>query len=90
MIRWTGRSLPPTFIYHTTSDSLVRTDGSIALYQALVSQKVPVEMHIFADGEHGTGLGGADPSLSRWPELLQEWLGRQGYLRKQPGPKPPE
>ena len=76
---------PPTFIYHTTEDSLVRPEGSIAFYQALVAKAVPVEMHIFAKGQHGTGLGGADPALSRWPELLDGWLRGQGLLTR---PKP--
>lgn len=63
---------PPTFIYHTTTDSLVRPEGSLIFYEALVAHHVPVEMHIFANGGHGSGLGGADPALSRWPDLLAE------------------
>jgi acetyl esterase/lipase len=78
------KSFPPTFIFHTTEDSLVHSDGSVALYQALYANAVPVEMHIFARGQHGTGFGGIDPALSLWPGLLQEWLRAQGLLSKQP------
>lgn len=77
-------SFPPTFIYHTTADSLVRADGIVTFYQALIANKVPAEMHIFANGQHGTGLGGADPALSHWPELLEQWLRGQGLLTKAP------
>lgn len=75
-------SFPPTFIYHTTADSVARADGVVAFYQALLARKVPVEMHIFANGPHGTGLGGADRALSQWPQLLDEWLRGQGLLTK--------
>lgn len=75
-------SFPPTFIYHTTADSLVQADGIATFYQALIANKVPAEMHIFANGQHGTGLGGADPALSHWPELLEQWLRGQGLLTK--------
>jgi acetyl esterase/lipase len=78
------RAFPSTFIFHTTEDSLVHPDGSVALYQALYSNRVPVEMHIFAKGQHGAGLGGVDPALSRWPGLLEEWLRAQGLLSKKP------
>lgn len=80
---------PPTFVYHTTTDALVRTAGSLTFYEALVAHHVPVEMHIFANGSHGTGLGGADPALSRWPELLAEWLRGLGLLDKAPIAKRP-
>lgn len=75
-------AFPPTFIYHTTADNLVKADGILRFYQKLLDAKVPVEMHIFANGGHGTGLGGADPALSHWPELLQEWLRGRGLLDK--------
>ncbi len=71
---------PPTFIYHTTADALVKPVGSLVFYQALVAHHVPVEMHIFANGPHGTGLGGTDPALSHWPDLLAEWLRGLGLL----------
>lgn len=73
-------SAPPTFIYHTTSDGLVPVAGSLRFYQALVDHGVPAEIHAFASGPHGTGLGGSDPALSTWPLLLQEWLRGRGLL----------
>lgn len=73
-------SMPPTFIYHTTDDPLVPVDGSVRYFQALEARGVPVEMHLFASGPHGTGLGGSDPSLAKWPELLEAWLRRLHIL----------
>jgi acetyl esterase/lipase len=73
-------SAPPTFIYHTSDDELVAPEGSLQFYEALRRQNVPVEMHIFEHGRHGTGLGGSDPSLSSWPQLLQDWMRRRGLL----------
>jgi len=37
-------------------------------------------MHVFEHGPHGTGLGGSDPELSTWPQLLQEWMRHRGLL----------
>lgn len=71
---------PPTFIYHTSDDGLVAPEGSLRFYEALRKQHVPVEMHIFEHGPHGTGLGGSDASLSSWPQLLQEWMRQRGLL----------
>jgi acetyl esterase/lipase len=71
---------PPTFIYHTSDDQLVAPEGSTRFYEALRRQNVPVEIHIFEHGPHGTGLGDSDPALSSWPHLLQEWMRHRGLL----------
>lgn len=74
---------PPTFIYHTTDDELVPVDASIKFYRALHVAGVPVEMHLFAHGHHGSGLGLGDPSLDAWPMLLESWLRSRGLLAKE-------
>jgi acetyl esterase/lipase len=71
---------PPTFFYLTTDDDQVPPEGSLRLYGALSKRHVPVEMHIFAHGRHASVFGGTDPSLSLWPQLLQEWMRRRGLL----------
>ena len=81
-----NNDMPPTFIYHTTNDDLVPVAGSIRFYQALVDHGVPVELHAFEDGPHGSGLGGADEALSSWPALLGYWLRRHGLLDSPPRP----
>ncbi|GAA0659560.1 acetyl esterase/lipase [Sphingomonas insulae] len=73
-------AMPPTFIYHTNSDIVVRADGILRFYDALRANGVATELHVFAKGEHGTGLGGSDPALARWPELMEHWLRAIGVL----------
>jgi acetyl esterase/lipase len=75
---------PPTFIYHTTDDELVPVDASISFYRALRTADVPVEMHIFAKGKHGSGLGLGDAALDLWPTLLEAWLRARGLLTPDP------
>lgn len=78
---------PPTFIYHTTNDETAPVAASIRFYQALVDSGVKAEFHGFESGRHGSGLGGQSRALSRWPELLDEWLRGRGVLEGNP-PKP--
>ena len=74
------KDTPPTFIYHTFNDKTAAAEPSIEPYEALVKAGVPSEMHIFADGKHGSGLGKGDPALDQWPGLLESWLRAQGLL----------
>jgi acetyl esterase/lipase len=77
--------MPPTFLFTTDEDSIVPADSVVRFYLALRGQGVPAELHIFERGQHGSGLGGSNPSLSQWPQLLQEWLRGHGLL-PDPGP----
>lgn len=49
---------PPIFIVHTTPDQTVPVATSIAFYSTLEALGDDVELHIFAKGKHGIGLGG--------------------------------
>ena len=71
---------PPTFIWGTTTDELVPPDNATKMYNALVNAKVPAELHIFARGRHGLGLGMTEPALNLWPTLLQNWLEGQALI----------
>ena len=74
------KDTPPTFIYHTFTDQTVPVEQSLRFYDALVKAGVPSELHVFANGPHGTGLGNGDPALDQWPNLLEDWLRAQGLL----------
>jgi acetyl esterase/lipase len=74
------KDTPPTFIYHTFTDETVPIEKSMRFYEALIKAGVVSEMHVFAKGPHGTGLGGGDPTLDQWPALLENWLRAQGLL----------
>jgi acetyl esterase/lipase len=71
---------PPAFIYHTTDDDLVPVEASVVFYRAMAKAGAPVEMHLFAHGRHGTGLGLGDPALDQWSGLLEAWLRSRGLL----------
>jgi acetyl esterase/lipase len=82
---------PPTFIYHTTDDETVPVEASMKYYRALRVAGVPVEMHLFGHGRHGSGLGLGDATLDVWPMLLESWLRTRGLLTREasataPGP----
>lgn len=71
---------PPTFLFHTTTDTVVPPENSILFYMALRKAGVPAEMHIFERGRHGVGLAQSDPALSAWPGLLENWFRLRGIL----------
>jgi acetyl esterase/lipase len=70
---------PPTFLVQTEDDQ-VGVDNSVEYYVALRHAKVPAEMHLFATGGHGYGLGASDGPVGTWPARLQEWLRNTGVI----------
>jgi acetyl esterase/lipase len=76
------KDTPPTFIYHTTEDKTVPVEQALSFYDALLKAGVSSEMHIFAKGAHGSGLGSGDNALDQWPALLEAWLRAQGLLTR--------
>lgn len=70
---------PPTFMFHTSEDTGVPPENSVAFYMALRKAKVPAELHIYQQGPHGVGLAPGDPVLNTWKERLFDWL-RQNRL----------
>jgi acetyl esterase/lipase len=74
---------PPTFLFCTAEDA-AHLNPMLTLYTALRQQRVPVEAHFFADGEHGVSLAQNDPVLGLWPELMFQWLRTGGWLTDRP------
>lgn len=69
---------PSTFIYGTSDDETVPVSASVDFYDALLSAGVPVEMHLFRHGSHGTGLGASEDALDTWratPGIVAAWAG---------------
>jgi hypothetical protein len=52
----------------------------INLYWDLYNAGVPAEIHIFPNGEHGTGLANGDAVLGQWPELMYNWIRARNLL----------
>jgi acetyl esterase/lipase len=73
------KDTPPTFLFHTTTDSTVPVENSVMFYSALRKAGVPAEMHIYERGPHGVGLAESDPVLSTWPARLADWLRIHGW-----------
>ena len=75
------KDTPPTFLVHANDDTGVPPENSILYYMALRSAGVPAEMHIYARGGHGFGLGHTDVALSTWSGRLATWLQVRGLLK---------
>jgi acetyl esterase/lipase len=78
-----SKDTPPTFIFHTDEDTAVPPENAAMFYLALKKNKVPAELHIYAKGKHGVGLG-TDPAwtgtgenakyTASWGTHLSDWL----------------
>lgn len=75
---------PPTFIWHTATDADVPVQNTMMFIDALLSQHIPVEAHIFPSGEHGLSLAdretmrpdgsGVVDGVSQWIDLFKNWM----------------
>ncbi|HZK98207.1 MAG TPA: alpha/beta hydrolase [Prolixibacteraceae bacterium] len=65
---------PPAFICQADNDTGVPTENSILMYRALKKKKIPAELHILSEGEHGFGLGVNNDHVASWTNSLQLWL----------------
>ena len=66
---------PPTFLVHAENDSINHVNNSLVYYIALKKAGVPVEMHLYAQGEHAFGLRRPEFAVAEWPRLVEKWLG---------------
>ena len=65
---------PPHFLLHAEDDDSIPVENTLLLHAALRVHKVPVEMHLFANGGHGFGLRKAvGKPVEAWPELWRAW-----------------
>lgn len=71
--------LPPFFIWHTVADELVPVQNSLLLADALGKCGVPYELHLFANGVHGSStctreVNQPNPHNASWLRLCIDWL----------------
>src|SRR5262245_50601298 len=71
---------PPIFLAHSTDDSISNAEHSVFMYLALKRAKVPVEMHVYATGEHDFGVRQNDKLPTSWTDLCLKWLRSQNLL----------
>ena len=72
---------PPTFLWHTASDTCVPVENSLSMAKALSAEKVPFELHIMPEGPHGMSIctkevGSDDAYVGRWVEWSVAWLAK--------------
>lgn len=84
---WPGivvpENTPPIFLAHTSDDNISDPVNSVMMYLALQRAKVPVEMHIYATGDHDFGVRQNGKLPATWTTLCLRWL-RSRDLLKQP------
>ena len=71
---------PPTFLLMAEDDHVDRVEQSLVYYIGLKQAGVPVEMHLYAQGGHAFGLRPTKFPASRWPQLVETWLGTIGMI----------
>jgi acetyl esterase/lipase len=81
--RHVTKETSPSFLYSTTGDETVNSLNATAYYDAMKRAGVPVELHVFERGPHGTGMGQGLKGLSElevWPLLLEHWMQFHGWM----------
>lgn len=66
---------PPTFLLQAQNDPVDDVRNSMAYSIALRNAKVPVELHLYAEGGHAFGLRSTKDPITEWPQLVEKWLG---------------
>ena len=75
-----GADVGPMFVVNGGQDELTPAQGAMRLCSALLEAKIPVELHLFQQGEHGFGLGITGGAMRQWMDLCETWLRELGYL----------
>jgi len=71
---------PPTFLLQAEDDPIDPVENSRVYYAALRKAGVPAEMHVFVNGGHAFGLRRTESPITRWPQLVETWLGTIGVI----------
>lgn len=79
-----GSQVPKTFLWHTFEDATVPFWNSFRFAEALGKAGIPMEYHLYPEGEHGLSLAtesiaredgsGVEAGCQSWTPLLQAWL----------------
>ncbi len=67
---------PATFLVHSIDDDVCHYHETTKYYEALLQNDVHAEMHLFATGGHGFGLGRAKDGTDQWPTLAANFIKR--------------
>jgi len=86
------KDTPATFLWHTATDGCVPVENSLLMATALCDKRIPFELHIFAEGDHGLSTctyqtaGLKSPNMinseaAKWFELNIAFLKKQLNLK---------
>ncbi len=78
-----SRKTPPTFLLQNEDDQVDGVEQALSYYAGLKQARVPVEMHLYAQGGHAFGLRRTHLPVSAWPELVEKWMVTIGVLRQE-------
>ncbi len=65
---------PPAFLVHAYDDDVCFVEESTLYAQKLFESGVPVEMHLFAEGGHGFGIGRKGGPTEQWLNMFIRWM----------------
>ena len=65
---------PPAFLVHAYDDDVCNVEETTLYAQKLFDYNVVVEVHLFAKGGHGFGLGQKENGTDQWIDLFVNWL----------------
>jgi len=71
---------PPTFLLQAQNDPVDDVRNSMAYSLALRNARVPVELHLYAEGGHAFGLRRTKFPITEWPQLVEKWLKTIGMI----------
>ncbi|MFI5188011.1 MAG: alpha/beta hydrolase [Chitinophagales bacterium] len=76
-------SSPPTFLLAANDDTCC-SEPIVKLLQMHRRAKVPVEMHLYEQGNHAFNMGNRSSlnTIKTWPQRLADWLKDNGWLNK--------
>jgi acetyl esterase/lipase len=80
-----SKDTPPTFLWHTYTDITVPVENSFMFAEALLKNKISLEMHIYPNGVHGLSLGTEETKrkdndltlqseVENWIEMAGRWI----------------
>ena len=73
---------PPAFLLVANNDQCCSTPV-VTLLQKFRAAKVPVEAHIYSQGDHAFNMGNRSPfiTLRNWPQRMAEWMADNNFLK---------
>lgn len=76
-----SKKTPPTYLVHAEDDKTVKVQNMLLFATALQKNKVPFDFYLYEKGGHGFGLNNTTSEV-KWIDLVQEWLEKNGWLKK--------